>query len=80
MQENRGEEYKVSWRTKMKYDDNHVREFEGAKGKCGICGLVVELDHEDRPRKLFQHDSVWRVECPHCGSTIECTKSWREKK
>jgi hypothetical protein len=57
----------------MKYDDNHVRDFEGAVGICPVCGLKVTLDYEDRP-KLSEWDRAWIVKCPHCETEIRCWK------
>lgn len=64
----------------VKYDDNHKRDFEGAKGKCANCGLEVELTYEDKVRKVYPDDFYWLVKCPHCGRRIECSHQSEEVK
>jgi len=54
----------------MKYNDNHVRDFEGAKGSCEVCGLDIILDWQDRPTHPM--DNTWIVKCPHCESSVRC--------
>ena len=56
----------------MKYNDNHLRDFEGAKGTCGVCGLEVTLDWQDNPEKPL--DNTWVIKCPHCKHCIRCHK------
>jgi len=56
----------------MKYDDKHKRDYEGAKGKCGTCGLEVTLDNKDRPYLKTWSLKAWYVRCPHCFGEIEC--------
>jgi hypothetical protein len=55
----------------MKYDENHIQDFEGAKGTCSICGLDVILDWRDKPTKPLHN--IWIVKCPHCSNDIRCS-------
>lgn len=54
----------------MKYNESHVRDFEGAKGVCEVCGLEITLDWKDSPIKPL--DNIWLVNCPHCKSPVRC--------
>jgi hypothetical protein len=56
----------------MKYDDNHIRDFEGAIGICTMCGLKITLDWSDKPLSL--HLNAWSVKCPHCNNLVSCYK------
>ena len=58
----------------MKYNENHIRDFEGAKGKCGVCGLEVILDWKDKPEHPM--DNTWVVKCPHCNYPIRCNQAF----
>jgi hypothetical protein len=60
----------------MKYNDNHVRDFEGAVGTCSVCGLEVTLDWADKPSMPIP--KMWVVECPHCFTKIKCYKTGQE--
>jgi predicted nucleic acid-binding Zn-ribbon protein len=59
----------------MKYDDNHIRDFEGAKGLCNNCGLVVTLTFDDKVTRVLD---AWVVNCPHCGTNIYCIQEQEE--
>jgi hypothetical protein len=54
----------------MKYDDNHIRDFEGAVGCCPVCGLKITLDWSDMPSMPLP--KVWEVSCPHCYTKVRC--------
>jgi len=59
--------------------------FDGATGDCSMCGTSVTLEWGDRPFcrhqgndyddsfKVVATFNVWNIECPICGSTIECS-------
>jgi hypothetical protein len=59
----------------MKYDDSHVRDFEGAVGVCDVCGLEIKLDEFDKPHMPLPR--VWIVKCPHCATWVRCYTSIR---
>lgn len=54
----------------MKYDDDHIRDFEGAKGTCEVCGLEITLDWQDKPIRRIGNE--WDVRCPHCNNIVTC--------
>jgi len=59
-----------------------ANEFEGARGKCTLCGTEVELEVGDvgKLRVLTEFwrsagKKAWLTVCPNCeGEIIECEK------
>ena len=56
----------------MEYNDNHIRDFEGAKGSCEVCGLPIELDKNDKPIRRLPNTLIWVIKCPHCNNDVRC--------